>query len=51
MCLDYAPGPPTPRITDRGVSTVTLAWVGAPNQRASFRAHDAVIGFVDRCQT
>ena len=27
----------------RGVSTVTLGWVGAPNQRASFRGADAVI--------
>ena len=39
---------PTPHITDRGVSTVTLVWVGDPNQLIPFRLHDAVVGFVDR---
>ena len=29
--------------------TLTRGWVGAPNERAPFRFHDAVIGFVDRC--
>ena len=51
MFFYQTPGRPTPHITDRGVSTVTLGWVVAPNQRASFRFHDAVVGFVDRCQT
>ena len=42
------PGQPTPRITDRGVSTVTQGWVGDYNQRVPFRFHDGVVGFVDR---
>ena len=24
-------------------------WVGAPNERASFRFHGVIVGFVDRC--
>ena len=43
------PGQPTPHLTDRGVSTVTLGWVGDPSQRVSFRFHHGVVGFVDRC--
>ena len=31
------------------VNTVTRGWVGAPNGRARFRFHGAVVGFVDRC--
>ena len=27
---------------------VTRGWVGAPNERAPFRIHDAVVSFVDR---
>ena len=38
-----------PRITGRFVNTVTRGWVGAPNGRAPFRFHGAVVGFVDRC--
>ena len=30
------------------VNTVTRGWVGAPNERAPFRFHGAVVGFVDR---
>ena len=37
-----------PRITGRFVNTVTGGWVGAPNERAPFRFHGAVVGFVDR---
>ena len=28
---------------------MTREWVGAPNERAPFRFHGAVVGFVDRC--
>ena len=28
--------------------TLTRGWVGAPNERAPFRFHDAVVGFFDR---
>ena len=35
------------RLSD--VSTVTLGWVGALNQRYPFRLHGGVVGFVDRC--
>ena len=31
------------------MNTVTRGWVGAPNERAPFRFHGAVVGFVDRC--
>ena len=31
------------------VNTVTRGWVGAPNERAPFRFHGAVVGFVNRC--
>ena len=29
--------------------TLTRGWVGAPDGRAPFRFHGAVVGFVDRC--
>ena len=35
-----------PHITGLRVNTVPLEWVGVPNERAPFRVHDAVIGFV-----
>ena len=31
------------------VNIVTRGWAGAPNARAPFRFHGAVVGFVDRC--
>ena len=43
------PGQPTPHIADRRVCTVTLGWVRDLDQRITFRFHDGVIGFVDRC--
>ena len=46
---DAWPAPATPPINGRFVSTVTRGWVGAPNRRAPFRFHDAVVGFVNRC--
>ena len=42
------PGRRPPRITGRFVNTVTRGWAGAPNERALFRTHGAVVGFVDR---
>ena len=47
--LYQTPGRRQPRITGRVVNTVTRGWVGAPNERAPFRIHDAVVRFVDRC--
>ena len=38
------PGPHPPHITGRRVGTVTVGWVAAPNERASFRFHDEVVG-------
>ena len=35
--------------TCRVVHTVTRGWVGAPDERAPIRIHDAVVGFVYRC--
>ena len=49
MCLYQTPGRRPPRITGLFVNTVTKGWVGAPNERAPFRFHGAVVGFVDRC--
>ena len=48
-CLYQTPGRCPPRITGRFVNTVTRGWVGAPNERTSFRFHGKVVGFVDRC--
>ena len=39
----------SPCITGSTVHTVPRGRVGAPNERASFRIHDAVVVFVDRC--
>ena len=47
--LCQTPGRRPPRITARFVNTVTRGWVGAPNERAPFRFHGVVVGFVDRC--
>ena len=49
MCLYQAPGRRPPPITGRFVNTVTRGWVRAPNGRAPFRFHGAVVGFVDQC--
>ena len=48
MCLYQTPGRRPPPITSRFVNTVTRGWVGAPNGRAPFRFHGAVVGFVHR---
>ena len=49
MCLYQTPGRRPPRITGRFVNIVTRGWVGAPIERAPFRFHGAVVGFVHRC--
>ena len=49
MCLYQTPGRRPPPITRRFVNTVTRGWVGAPNGRAPFRFHGAVVDFVARC--
>ena len=48
-CLYQTSGWRPPSITGRFVNTVTRGWVGAPNGRAPFRFHGAVVGFVARC--
>ena len=35
----------TRHLVGRVVNTVTRGWIGAPNERAPFRIHDAVVGF------
>ena len=50
MCLYQTPDRRPPHITGRGVNSVTGGRVGAPNERAPFKFHDAVVGFVDRCR-
>ena len=50
MRLYQTPGPRPPHITARVVNTLTRGWVRAPNERASFRFHGAIVGFVDRCR-
>ena len=49
MFFYETPGRRSPLATGRRVTTVTLGWVGAPNERATFRFHDAFVGFVGRC--
>ena len=48
--LYQTPGRRPPRTAGRVVDTVTRGWVGAPNERARFRIHDAVVGLsTDAC--
>ena len=49
MCVYQTPGRRPPPMTGRFVNTVTRGWVGAPNGRAPFRFHGAVVCFVARC--
>ena len=51
ICFKQTPGPPTPHITGRSVRTVTLVWIGASNERASFRVRGVIVGCVDQWQT
>ena len=50
-CFSQTLGRRPPHITGRRVNTVSLGWVGATNERAPFRVHDAVIGFDDQYLT
>ena len=43
ICLYQTPGRHLPPITGRFLNTVTRGWVGAPNKRAPFRFHGAVV--------
>ena len=47
-CVCHTSGRRPPHITGRFVNTVTREWVGAPNERAPFGFHGAVVGFVRR---
>ena len=49
MRLYQTPDRRPSRITGRVVNAATRGWIEAPNERAPFRFHDAVLGFVDRC--
>ena len=49
--FSQTPGRRRPHITGLRVNSVTLGWVGAPNERALFRFHDAIAVFADRCLT
>ena len=49
MFLCQTSGRRPPPMTGRFENTVTRGWVGAPNERAPFRFHGAVVVFVDRC--
>ena len=49
MCLYQTPGRRPPPTTGRFVNTVTRGRVGAPIERAPFRFHGAVVGFIHRC--
>ena len=49
MRLYQTPGRRPPPITGCFVNNVTRGWVGAPNERAPFRFHGAIVGFVHRC--
>ena len=49
LCLYQTSGRRAPPITGHFVNTVTRGWVGAPNERAPFRFHGAVVVFVDGC--
>ena len=42
-----APGRRPPHITGLRVNSVTLEWIGAPDERAPFRFHDAIAVFAD----
>ena len=43
------PGQRPPHIKCHCVNTVTLGWVGVPNECTPFGIHDVLVGFVDRC--
>ena len=51
MFFSQTPGRRPPYITGLRVNSVTLGWVGAPNERAPLRVHDAIAVFAARCLT
>ena len=51
MFFSQTPGRHPPLITGFRVNSVTLGWVGAPNESAPFRFHYAIAVFADRCLT
>ena len=51
MFFSQTPGRRPPYITGLRVNSVTLGWVGAPNERAPLRVHDAIAVFSIRCLT
>ena len=48
MCFYQKPDRRPPQITGGRVSTVHQGGIGAPNELATFRVHDAVVDFVER---
>ena len=48
MCFQQKPDGHPPQITGPGLSTVHQGRIGAPNELATFRGHDAVVDFVER---
>ena len=51
MLFSQTPGRRPPYITGLRVNSVTLGWVGPPNERAPLRVHDAIAVFAARCLT
>ena len=49
--FSQTPGRCPPHITGFRVNSVTLGWVGAPNERAPLRVHDAITVFAAPCLT
>ena len=47
--FSQTPGGRPSYITGLRVNSVTLGWVGAPNERAPLRVHDAMAVFAARC--
>ena len=48
MCHQQKPDRRPPQIAGRRVSAVHQGGVGAPNELATFRVHDAVVNFVEQ---
>ena len=51
MVFPQTTGRRLPHITGLRVNSVTLGWVGAPNERALFKVNGAIDFFADRCRT
>ena len=47
MCFSQKPDRRPPQITGRRMSVLHQGGVGAPNELATFRVHDAVVDFVE----